>query len=572
MDRPRVHYEVLAQRAPGAAFVLDSACEGRAQAIEAAELLVVEGRALCARVSKEVMRPDDGQFSSVIVFEAGAPQKGAVRKARASQTRSEASCVSPHDLYGLHARETIGRLLEAWLLRAEVTVWELIHRPDLLETLEASGTEIQHALQKIAVPEAQASGATVHEVMRAYKALVDRAVERVMKDGRRGAFPDLAREPLAAVAQRLSGNPERAYLLGGAIAAVLKRSGGWDSKVEALLDQAEAALAAGPAGAAVLPVVEAPLNEMLEGRAPLRDLLGVEGDLGADLIALTRLAAGREVAAVAARDPRLAASLPELAGAAVRLSRFFDAGAFDNARRAVARRILRELAGPRRLRPSSVEGEIEALRVLAMALTATGDRLMDLEDVRRAFVERSRSLLSPEFVGAYLANRAPLGRADALVWLSENVAGAANKRAAARLLYGALGREMELALRATGGEPPAVRLAGLARLQAAVRAADFQTEDETALTRRVGELAGEWEAETGLVTAVARADAEVSHRLFLLAKLASGESAPAGPVTVRARAEAMKLMRTPEARAKLSGSPELTRRLLALLPEQPVAA
>ncbi|MFM9673575.1 hypothetical protein, partial [Streptomyces galilaeus] len=94
-------------------------------------------------------------------------------------------------LYTLHARERIGRLLEGWLRRKSVTPFELLHRPDLVEQLDASGVEIQHAVQKIAVPEAQARGLTTHELIRTFQALVDRAIERLTRDGRKNAFPKI---------------------------------------------------------------------------------------------------------------------------------------------------------------------------------------------------------------------------------------------------------------------------------------------------------------------------------------------------------------------------------------------
>lgn len=567
MDRPQIHYEVHAQHRPGGAFTLECACEARGQAIETAGELIDDRRAIAVKVSKEQLDPRTGEFSSVIVFERGAPQAVARRRPPQAQTRTELPCVTPQDLYTLHARETIGRLLEPWLARAGVTAWELIHRADLLERLEASPSDLQRALQKIAAPECQASGRPSAEVARAYQALVERGIERVRKDEKREAFPDLTIESLAEAAQRLKGHGDSGYLLSGAVAKALAGDLGWDGKVERLLDLAETALASGEAGAPALAVLEQPLAELLESRAGLRDLLGVEGDLGDDLGALIRLVAGAEIEALSRFDVRLAGRLPMVAGAAARLSRFFDAGAFAGARRAVGRRVLRELNGPCRLRPASAVAEIELLRTLATALTATGGRLVDQDDVRQAFVDRSRGLLAPDFLSVYLADRTTAsGEAEALVRLAENVAGPANKRQAARLLNALLlSPRLETELRGPG-EPPAARLAALARMQTAVLAAGFQPEDSGPLAARLGELGAAVEDEVKLISALLRADADDTHKLFLLTKLASGESAPAGPVADRARAEALKLMRRPEARDRLAASPELRARLLALLP------
>ncbi|MFX8887359.1 hypothetical protein ABTM83_20160, partial [Acinetobacter baumannii] len=83
--------------------------------------------------------------------------------------------------------------------------------------------------------------------------------------------------------------------------------------------------------------------------------------------------------------------------------------------------------GPRRLRPSDPDGEIDILRALAMALTASAPKLLPLEDVQAAFVERSKALVGSDFVSAYLAGRpTAVAEVEALIRLAENVTGAIN--------------------------------------------------------------------------------------------------------------------------------------------------
>ena len=48
----------------------------------------------------------------------------------------------------------MSRLLTDFLSRNRVTITELIHRADMLEKLEATGTVYQHAIQKVAVAQA----------------------------------------------------------------------------------------------------------------------------------------------------------------------------------------------------------------------------------------------------------------------------------------------------------------------------------------------------------------------------------------------------------------------------------
>ena len=81
--------------------------------------------------------------------------------------------------------------------------------------------------------------------------------------------------------------------------------------------------------------------------------------------------------------------------------------AFDGVRAALGKRVLHELHGPRRLHPDDPEGEIVALRALAMVLTASAGRLLPLEDVQAAFLDRSKRLVASDFVVAFLEGRRP---------------------------------------------------------------------------------------------------------------------------------------------------------------------
>src|SRR3989344_2523044 len=112
----------------------------------------------------------------------------------------------------------------------------------------------------------------------------------------------------------------------------------------------------------------------------------------------------------------------------MRLGRWLATEDFRAGRSAIARRVMKELNGPRRLKPGDADGEIDLLRGLAMALTAAsaGD-LVSPDDVQAAFANRSKMLVTGDFVEAYLGKgRTAVEEAEALVWLVENVIGGAN--------------------------------------------------------------------------------------------------------------------------------------------------
>ncbi len=552
MDQ-QVHYELFVRNAPGAPWKLEMAGENRAQVVEAAETLFAEGRVAAVRVSKETLDPETREFMSVSILSKGKVDAG--RKTKIVEER-QPLCVTPEDLYTVHARDRIGRLLEGWLTRNQATPFELLHRADLVEKLDAAGNELQHAVQKIAVPEAQARNTSVHELIRTFQKLIERAITRVISDSRKGRFPDFAKEGFAAAVERLADEPDAGYLVGAGVAAHIAGAGGWSGKVMRLLDLAAAAPRDGLGRGLAFDVLEQPLSEILESRAGLVELLGADLDIGGQLAGMTRLAACNAVAALVAIEPRVAESLPPLTGAATRLSEWLSQEPFAACRAAVGRRVLRELIGPRRLRPSSPRDEIELLRALGMALTAAAGQLMPLENVQEAFAARSRTLVSSEFVAALLGQeRSAREEADLLIWLCENVVGGANKRQAARYLASHIGQlRFEKELR-SGPETAAQRLALLAAMQRAAGRAGLDASDMAQIQAKLGDVGGLVEADAKLTQALVQAHAPVTHRLSLLLRIAMGEAAPLGPAADRARTAAMKLLRSDSARAELAATP-----------------
>jgi hypothetical protein len=565
-QRAQVHFEVFIKRKPSAPWSLEAATEDRQRAVEQAEELLAAGGVSAVRVCKETLDPDTREFATIDIFNKGLAVT--TREKPAPQRDAEPPCVTPQDLYTVHARDRIGRLLDGWLRRMRATPFELLHRPDLAEKLEASGVELQHAIQKIAIPDAQDSGASVHSVIRSYTGLVERAMERLIRDGRKKVFPDLSKDTLAIAAARLMGEPERHYLLGGAVAAVLAEGVNWETKTGLLLDLAVAAPEPGPAEEFVFQVLEQPLAEILGSRAGLADVLGPDLDLGGSCAALTRLVARRELDGLLSAEPELGRFFPELTGAAVRLAGWFERERFKPARTALCRRILSELTGPRRLRPGDAAEEIELLRALALALTtaAATTALVTVDEVQAAFVERSRRLITADFVEAYLGQgRSALDEATALARLAENVAGAANKRVAARWLNACVGAlRFETELRASP-DSPLTKLQALANLQNAIRRIGLDGPDAAAASRALGQLGGQVETDAKLIAAVGRSPAPPVVRLTLLLRLASGTAGPLGPAAERAKGEAFRLLREPSTKTALAGAPEVLGQVRTLL-------
>lgn len=549
------------------------ATEDRLHAVQTAEELLEENLAAAVRVTKETLDPDTMSFDSVTVLTRGAPEVPGKRLTRDEELAPR--CGSPQDFYAPLARDLISRVLEDWLTRQGVTAFELLHRPDLAERLDASGVELQHAIQKVAVPDSQASGQPVHDVVRHYQKLADQTVERLLDAGRRKQFPDPENESLVQVARRLAGQADRAFIMGGVVAAALRDVRGGRARLERLMDLADRAPAEGPPHAMVMVPIEQVMCELFSVRSNLADVVGPGLDQGGALAAVVRMVAPREVAALIRQDARLALHVPVVEGPAARLGERVAAGQFPLLSASLARMVVRELMSPRRLRPGDPDGEIDILRTLAMTLTATAGRLLTLEEVQTAFNERSKTLVTADFVGAYMKSCATaLGEAEALTRLCENVTGLSNKRAAARWLSACVGSlRFESEMRAASADQaPAQKLAALAALVRAVRSAGLTERDEADIVGAIGAVGGVVEAEARLTTLLARSPAPLSQKLSFLLRMAAAETAPPGPAADRARIEAVKLVRAPDNRAALAAAPEALAPLRGLMKAAGLAA
>ena len=568
MSAGDVHFEVFVRRYPDSSWALKMATDVRLTALEAANEMIDRGEVAAVRVMRETLDPATGEFHSLTILSRGVPERP--RKVKAPEP-TEPLCVSPQDLYTCHARERIGRLFETWLERHEATPFELLHRPDLVEQLEASGVEIAHAVQKIAVPEAHARGASVAEMTKTFKSLGDRAIERLMRDAKKG-LPQVSPDSFAKVAAQLAKDPEGAYRLGCAVATSLAPAQSWSEKVGLLLDLADQAPAEGAARKLALSVIAEPLEEIVGCQKGLDNVVGGGLDLGARLAAMSRLAAADVVDQLVKAEPSVAKMMPELSERAKRLAHWLHDEAFTGVRSAIGQRILRDLSGQRRLRPTDPVSEIDVIRGLAMALTAASGKLLPLDQVQAAFSARSKMLVTRDFVETYLGEDATVQEeAEALIWLTENIIGGANKREAGRWLTSLIcSLRFEKESRET--HHPAARLMEIAKLQRAVARCGLIVEAYKPIQAKLGEIGGLVEADARLIATTLRATVPALSRLTALLKLACGEAGPLGPVADKARAEALKLARQDDTRAELSGAPERVDAIRDLLKHASLAA
>lgn len=449
----QVHYELFVRRGASPGWSLQEAGESRAEILKAAETALISAYITGVKVMKETYDESTGDFMSLRIFEEG---KRKFKIAKAAEDAPPAlPCLTPEDLYGVHARHTLGRLFADVLARWKLTVTELIHRADMLEKLEATGTLFQHAVQKVAIAQSNGGEQPLPQTIRALTDLADRAIQRVYKEqrARRVVTPETV-DDLNAYAEAKAGTADDVFLTGLAFAQYLKPAKSWSDKLERVLAVIAAPSPNGVAAKTLMTFADALVGELLGGAAALQELLGPVEDLGGALVAMSDLYLGR----VPANAPHLALS---------RLAGFFAADRLLDARTALARRVLSELKTHKRL-AAKVEDELAHLRAVTSRLVLGPQRLVPHEDIVAAVTLRSRHLVQSGPIADYL-DGAPnaLVKAERLVSFEVNIVGAENKRRIWDHLKPVLtSAAFDAALMDEGA--PAARLARAASIQTAL--------------------------------------------------------------------------------------------------------
>src|SRR3954471_2975632 len=273
-----IHYEIFRRIGARGAWTMHEVASSRDFAIVVAKELMASEKATGVKVVKETYNDDTGDFLTLKIYEDGHNQMSV---AAAQEDAPHAlPCFKPEDLYSYHARATMSRLLTDHLARNKLTITELIHRADMLEKLEATGTLYQHAIQKIAVAQAASTSAGVQQIIKSLNELTTQAFHRVYRDQRKGLFPNPEAHQFAELAQKLAGQGDGAYIFNGALARHLKEAKGWDEKVLMLITIMENAPKEEEPRKLVLSSVDAILAETLGGSAALHELMGPAVNLG----------------------------------------------------------------------------------------------------------------------------------------------------------------------------------------------------------------------------------------------------------------------------------------------------
>jgi hypothetical protein len=417
----------------------------------------------------------------------------------------------------------MGRLLIDFLSRGRITITELIHRADMLEKLEATGTLYQHAIQKIAVAQAANTTTPVQQIVKSLNELTTQAFHRVYRDQRKGLFPNPHPHQFAELAAKLTGQGDAAYIFNGALAQHLRDAKGWDEKVLMLITIMESAPAEEAPRKLVLSSVDAILAEILNGSAALHDLMGHAENLGQALNNLVTLFLGKE-REDGARGKGLVA-----------LAQHFASDTLPEARTAVANRIIAEFKSNKRLCPEFMVEELKTLRAMANRIVMGVGKYLSHEDLIAAFTLRSKRLVTQEALGQYISEAPQDEKIERVLFVEDNIIGTENKRQLATYVMPILNSATFENHFHNPKQPLLQRLQRLAQLQARIRRSGFIDVTREEIAARMDVLAVQMEARGKLFESIEARPTSPVDKAQTLLKLATGGILTEGMLMVKAR-------------------------------------
>ena len=514
-----IHYEIFKRIGARGGWTLHDVRNDREVSLTLARELMATEQATGVKVVKETYNDDTGDYLTLKIFEDGHNQMK-VEPAQ-EEAPNALPCFKPDDLYSYHARATMGRLLSDYLARNKITITELIHRADVLEKLEATGTLYQHAIQKIAVAQAANTSVPVQQIIKSLNELTTQAFNRVYRDQRAGKFPDPHPHQFAELAEKLYGQGDASYLFNGALARHLKDAQGWDQKVLMLIRIMEQAPSEEGPRKLVLTSVDAILAEILNGSAALHELLGRAENLGQALNNLVTLFLGKP---------------HENGGEGLAaLTDHFAADTLPEARTAIANRIVAEFKSNKRLCPEFMVDELKTLRTMANRIVMGVGKYLSHEDLIAAFTLRSKRLVTQEALAPYINEAGPDEKVDRLLFVEDNIIGAENKRQLSNYVMPLLTSATFDNFFQNQKTPLMQRLQRLAQLQMRVRRSGFIDVTREEIAARLDFQAVAVEARGKLFESIEAKPTSAVDKAQTLIKLMTGGFLTDGQLSARAR-------------------------------------
>ncbi|WP_420434795.1 hypothetical protein [Hyphobacterium sp.] len=532
MPSGKVHFEVFIKKHRKAGWTLAEARPDRDGAIDLARLLLADLPTGSVRVTKERFDDESRTFRSTTVFE-----EGAERFECEEEKTGDGSlpCVSPDDLTNPSARDTMSRVLNEWFVRKQVTPMELMHSPAQAEDLESGGTELQHAIQKVAVASARDGDSTVHAYVKQLHELTQKAFDRIYRDGKAGKLPRFSDYNSYSKLVEEFAPKTATYKIRAALADRLSDERSYSKKLAVLMQFAADLPSDAEVRALAVDQLDIFIAEILGFDSGLAALMGSSDELGDEVQLLADMYDASTDAEGLEKAPKVARELTAL----------MAAGDFASSKTAIAAALLERLRRPRRLRPGDVMAEVKLARKLAQKLVIAQGADLSPDALQDAFAKRSARLLTPETIGDFLDKCSnPDAEIDNLLALEENIVGSQNKRKLAGYIRASLGAHKTESWFVSGEGRPIDRLHRLTRFQTRAMKSNYPEDEKAGLLETFDALGMKIIERTGVLDALANNDQPVLDRAASLLKLATCQAIPAGKCAAAAQQRAMRLVRS----------------------------
>jgi hypothetical protein len=366
-----------------------------------------------------------------------------------------------------------------------------------------------------------------------------KSMDMVITDERKGRLKSLNDGSIAAFWNGRAPGPDSGYQLAAAIAKQMKTANGWAGKIRFLVELTSDLPADEAKRLVSLETIDAFIAEMIRSPASIADLLGPREDLGAALFSLASLFLG--TADAGARPAHLE-----------HLAKAMAEGTLGRSRGALAERILAEIRSPTRFHPESFERELETMRRLAQQLVLGVCPHLPLDAVTDAFASRSKRLVAPDQIEAYLdAAESPEARLARLVALEENVAGVQAKRVVAGFIRTQLNSPKTETHFASDRTPILSRLHRIAELQAEVKKGSLEPADARDILKGFDTLAARIAERAQFFKSLDQRPASSADKALGLLRLIAKGMLPEGECETKAKVMALGALKRPDFAATL---------------------
>lgn len=479
-----IHYELHGQT--GNRWTMLEVFDDKDEATKQAEKVFRTGAYRSIRLLRERYDQEQGEFNSLEILFLGRK----IKPSKYDNDELAIFCNSPADLYNLSSRRAMARLFAPVLDAMDITPVEILHNLDHYTRLQASGTHLMNAVQRLAIAQVRHTGEAVSERMRILFSLIDHAVTRLQQT-RQAGVPHLNKGHFADLLDILETNKDRSYFLAIAIAEDLGTYQNCLAKMERLVgmlrfDHPDWARH----------VLDLFLSEQIQHRRLLRTLLPADDlvDLLGHILALS--------------EGRLTS---ENNAAVATLNTFLGANILPATKAMLIGHIQHELATRNRITGDDLSKEFAALHHLNDIMGDTLDTESPDRPLTEQLADRIARLLNPQTLGDYLADgRNPANRLQRLIVLERHCISAANRRTLVNymlpLLYDSANESFWL-------DPVGAGYAGhmrlLARLQKRILASGLQDLHKAKLSSRLDELCVALLEKSKILARLDKADAPV---------------------------------------------------------------